>query len=181
MNTPNTSTDFSPFQLCMGQLPHIIPPLLGTDLNNIPPEHVLSAKQIIQKLAMDINKAKDNLLQAKVSMAHYTNTHHGPKVKYEIGNWVVFVNSPMKVLGITETWGEKGVAKFFPQYDGPFEITGCHPEASTYTINMPQYPRTGCIPHPFHLVRAQTSHLLTDSVLSPLSGIVVSRTNPLTR
>lgn len=89
MNTPNASTDFSPFQLCMGQLPHIIPPLLGTDLNNIPPEHVLSAKQIIQKLATDINKAKDNLLQAKVSMAHYANTHHGPEVKYEIGNWVM--------------------------------------------------------------------------------------------
>jgi hypothetical protein len=32
--------------------------------------------------------------------------------------------------------GEKHMAKFFPQWDGPYRISNCHQLASTYTLDI---------------------------------------------
>jgi len=36
--------------------------------------------------------------------------------------------------------GEKRVAKFMPRFDGPYEVTGVHPKASTVSIDVPTQP-----------------------------------------
>jgi len=38
--------------------------------------------------------------------------------------------------------GEKQVAKFFPHYDGPYDIIVVHMETSNYTLKLPNSPNT---------------------------------------
>jgi hypothetical protein len=38
--------------------------------------------------------------------------------------------------------GEKWAAKFFPRYDGPYEIINVHTETSNYTFDLPNSPNT---------------------------------------
>jgi len=38
--------------------------------------------------------------------------------------------------------GEKCVAKFFPCFNGPYEVTNYHPEVSTHTLDMSNSPNT---------------------------------------
>jgi hypothetical protein len=48
--------------------------------------------------------------------------------------------------------GEKRTAKFFPRWDGPFQVTHSHPEASSYTLDIwtnayPVYHASELNPH----------------------------------
>jgi hypothetical protein len=67
MNTVNLSTGFSPFQLCMGRSPCVIPPLTlpvpASDKDEI------KAWKIIKELKILTMEAQDNLLRAKISQA----------------------------------------------------------------------------------------------------------------
>jgi hypothetical protein len=38
-------------------------------------DNALNAKNIIEQIGLDTNKAKDNLFQAKVFQAHFANEH----------------------------------------------------------------------------------------------------------
>jgi hypothetical protein len=87
---------------------------------------------------VDIDEAKDNLTHAKIAMAHYTNSNRGPKDKYKISDWVML--STLHQRQEYKRRGEKHVAKFFLCFDGPFKITDCHPEASTYALDLPNSP-----------------------------------------
>jgi hypothetical protein len=57
--------------------------------------------------------------------------------------------------------GEKRTTKFFPPWDGPFHITDTHPEASTYTLDIPlnTYPT-------YHMTQLKR-YLLNNSILFP--------------
>jgi hypothetical protein len=81
MNTLNASTGFSPFQLCLSRSPRIIPPIV---LDPSPPVETVMVNDIIERIQIDVEEEKDNLLQAKVFQAHYSNEHHTPKLKYHI-------------------------------------------------------------------------------------------------
>ncbi len=75
MNTVNTSTGFSGFQLRMGCSPRMIPPLIPEALAPSITKEDLSAAQIIEMILSDTEAAKDNLIQAKVLQATYANHH----------------------------------------------------------------------------------------------------------
>src|ERR1700729_458371 len=88
MNTINMSTNFSPFQLHMGRSPYIIPPLVPSEL---PPDlagtdDTALASTIINHIATEVNEAKDALLHAKVTQAHFANADRGREVVYAIGD-----------------------------------------------------------------------------------------------
>jgi len=86
MNTINKSTGFTPFQLCMGCSPHIIPPLIpaksSTTVSNVDAWHV------IQRLEMDVLEAQDNLLRAKISQLTHANKNCTLKFPFVIGSCV---------------------------------------------------------------------------------------------
>jgi hypothetical protein len=87
MNTVNKSTGFSPFQLCLGQSPCLIPPLC-MPIVPIPPEEVW-AWELIEKLQQDVFKAQDNLLKAKVAQATHANLTCNTDLDLNIGDWVM--------------------------------------------------------------------------------------------
>jgi hypothetical protein len=130
MNSVNTSTGFSPFQLCLGRSPRIIPPLIPNSLTPTvaaSPEGI-RASELISCLSDNENEAKDNLLQAKIFQSHYANQHRGPEVVYKEGDKVML--STLHRRHEYKKKGKKHVAKFFPCFDGPYVIIKAHPQAS---------------------------------------------------
>ncbi|KDQ54032.1 hypothetical protein JAAARDRAFT_106478, partial [Jaapia argillacea MUCL 33604] len=93
MNTINSSTGFTPFQLRMGRSPHIIPPLLTSEIatvtestNEADAQH---AADLIKHLEINVLQAQDNLLVAKVSQAAAANAHRGKEDVFVIGDLVM--------------------------------------------------------------------------------------------
>jgi hypothetical protein len=135
MNTVNTSTKFSGFQLHLGQSLCIIPPIVPFALPADLQDTAKIAGDIITCLTNDVAKAHNNLLLTKITQAHHTSSARAPNPKYKQGNFVMLstTNRQHKY----KKKGEKCTAKFFFRWDGLYCITECHTEASTYTLNIP--------------------------------------------
>ena len=124
MNTVNTSTGFSGFQLMTGQSPRVIPPLLtipsppdrDSEVNN----SVTNAHVVLQRLEDDIQAAKDNLLLAKVSQAAQKNKGHSAEKPYAIGDRVMLSTFHRRRDYVQK--GQNRVAKFMPRFNGPYTI-----------------------------------------------------------
>jgi hypothetical protein len=140
MNTINVSTGFSPFQLCMGRSPRVIPPLTPNtlmDTTSNGPEAV-DALALIQSLVLDVKEAQDNLLAAKVSQAEFTNRHWDPEVVFTEGEKVLLSTKYRRCEYIQKKSGSS--AKFMPQFDGPYPLTKAHATKSNYTLDLPNEP-----------------------------------------
>ncbi|KIJ32225.1 hypothetical protein M422DRAFT_84471, partial [Sphaerobolus stellatus SS14] len=87
MNTINTSTGFSPFQLKTGRSPRLIPPLIPAPADAS--ADAITAQEIIARLQTDVKEAQDNLLAAKVRQAYHANEHRGAEDIYEVGDLVM--------------------------------------------------------------------------------------------
>jgi Chromo (CHRromatin Organisation MOdifier) domain len=83
----------------------------------------------------------------------------GPDPEYKQGDFVMLSTTNRRHK--YKKKGKKRTAKFFPRWDGPYRVTDCHPEASTYTLDIPtnEYP----IFHSAHLKR----HVANDASLFP--------------
>jgi hypothetical protein len=144
MNTVNASTGFTPFNLKSGYSPRLIPPLLqGNGTPHIivmPPDTTpeeVAARAMVERLEMDIQEAKDSLTAAKISQAHHANKDREPEPSFKVGDRVMLATSNRRR---EYTQAKKGrVAKFMPRFDGPYEITSCHPETSNYTLRIPNH------------------------------------------
>jgi hypothetical protein len=78
MNTVNTSTGFSPFQLKSAFSPRVLPPLTQTDREGIltgGDEDKLRALEVFSHIEQNVQEAQDNLLAAKTRQAHHANAH----------------------------------------------------------------------------------------------------------
>jgi hypothetical protein len=71
INTVNKSTTFSPFQLCMGHSPHILPPLVSNSSSKDLSE--ASAAKLIEKIHLNTLEAKDCLNCTKISQSVQCN------------------------------------------------------------------------------------------------------------
>ena len=89
MNTVNTSTGYSGFQLCLGQSPRIIPPIVPTSLPDNLRSAASTAVSVINRLTNDVSKAKDNVLLAKTVQAAYANKSCGHEIVYQPGDKVM--------------------------------------------------------------------------------------------
>jgi hypothetical protein len=139
MNTVNASIGFTPFQIRLGRSPRIIPPIIPISLSPTPPtDDVQQATDIIHQIATDTNEAKDNLLQAKVFQAHFANDHRGADELYAVGDKVML--STLHRRQEYKKKGEHRVAKFFPRYDGPYDVIDAFPHVSAYKLELPNSP-----------------------------------------
>lgn len=135
MNTVNASTGFSPFQLHLGRSPCLILPII-TSNDDASMSSSPDAANIIERLVLDVSEAQDNLCAAKVAQTHFANADCGPEIAYKVEDWVML--STLHQWNEYKKKGEFRAAKFFPRWDGPYRVTDCHPQASTYTLYVPQ-------------------------------------------
>jgi hypothetical protein len=142
MNLINASTGFSNFQIRLGRSPRIIPPLIPRDLSSVPSQEneTLHAEKLVTDLQTDVNEAKDNLLKAKVFQTFHTNQNRSPDIPFKTGDKVMLLT--LHCRQEFKKKGEKQAAKFFPRYDGPYDIIDIHPETSNYTLELPNAPNT---------------------------------------
>jgi KaiC/GvpD/RAD55 family RecA-like ATPase len=147
MNTVNKSTGYSPFQLKHGRSARILPPLIEKPPK--PSREHMSAREVITRIKQDVADAKDNLLVAKIGQAHHANEHRRDDPEYEVGGLVML--STLNRRREHKQKGEKRVAKFMARFDGPFQITDVHKEASTVTIDVPTQPNAFPTYHTSHI------------------------------
>ena len=136
MNSVNASTGFSNFQVRLGRSPRLIPPIVP---DVFPPSADNDAKhdvvKMISQIETDVAEAKDNLLQAKVFQSHYANLNRSPDNPFKIGDKVML--STLHRRQQFKKKGEKRAAKFFPRYDGPYDVIDEHLATSNYTLELP--------------------------------------------
>jgi hypothetical protein len=161
MNSVNASTGFSPFQLCLGRSPRVIPSIVPECLEAITSPEGVQANEILSQIALDVEEAKDNMLQANVFQAHYANQHRGLEPSFTVGDKVML--SMLHRHNEYKKKGEKCVAKFFPCFDGPYVIVKTHPEASTYMLHLPNSPNV----FPTYHVSELILHIRNDAKLFP--------------
>jgi hypothetical protein len=153
MNSVNASSGFSPFQLRLGRSPRLIPPIvpdrLPIDLRKS--NEAEAAQDLLEKIANDEVEARDNILQAKVQQAHHANKRRGPENVFRVGEKVML--STLHRRGEYKKKGEKRAAKFFPRFDGPYEVIEVHAETSNYTLEMPNSPNVFPMFHASELKR----------------------------
>ncbi|KAG2045679.1 hypothetical protein BDR06DRAFT_842395, partial [Suillus hirtellus] len=110
MNSVNSSTGFSPFQLHLGCLLHILPPVTEereSQRTTMPEEQW--AIMLLSQLKHDLMEAQDNLLAAKASQATQVNKSHAPTVTFKIGDHVLLATKHRRHKYIQK--GDKRVAK----------------------------------------------------------------------
>ena len=142
MNSINAWTSFSNFQLRLGRSPCIIPPIIPDGLTHpiSAPSETICTQIVIDQLQTDVTEAKDNLLQVKVFQTHYANLNRSPKIPFAIGDKVML--STLHCCQEFKKKREKRAAKFFPCYDGPYNIIDMHTGTSNYTLELPNTPNT---------------------------------------
>jgi hypothetical protein len=159
MNTVNASTGFSGFQLHLGRSLRVIPPIVPSCLPDDLQEAGTQASKVMLRLSSDVADARDNLLLAKITQSHHTSSKRTPDPGYKENDLVML--SMTNRRREYKKKGEKCTAKFFPRWDGPYRITKCHPEASTYTLDIP----TNAFPT-FHATQLKRHHA-NDATLFP--------------
>lgn len=136
MNTINKSTGFTPFQLCFGRSPRVIPPLIPAKQSATVAD--IDAWHVIRRLETDVLEAQDNLLEAKISQSIQANKHRTLKFPFTIGSRVCL--STLHRRNEYKSKGEKRVAKFMPCYNSLYTVTNIDEEHSTVTLDLPNSP-----------------------------------------
>jgi len=115
MNTVNTLTGYSSFQLCLGLSPRLIPPLVPpqNEDNAEPPDISL----ILEQLHNNISNAQDSLTTTKIYQAHYANAHHRVEENFQEGDFVML--NTKNCHHKYKAKNQKRSAKFFPCYNRP--------------------------------------------------------------
>jgi hypothetical protein len=138
----NASTGFSNFQIHLGHSPHLIPPIVPKTLAETASisDETKRAQALITQLQNNVNEAKDNLLQVKVFQTHYANLNRSPEIPFCIGDKVML--STLHHCQEYKWKGEKQAAKFFPHFDGPYQVIDVHTATLNYTLELPNSPNT---------------------------------------
>ena len=89
MNSVNASTGFSNFQLHLGRSPHLIPPIVPSELPDDLRLAAVRTKELITHIRTDVMEAQDNLLPAKIFQEHFANTNRREEFVYQVGNMVM--------------------------------------------------------------------------------------------
>jgi hypothetical protein len=91
MNSINASTGLSGFQVCIGCSPCVLPPLVPSlpKVDNLRKDIAKALRETVDKIHDLESQAKDTLLVAKVSQAHFVNAHRSTADTFKVGNKVL--------------------------------------------------------------------------------------------
>ena len=130
-------------------------------MNSINVSTGFSNFQIISQIETDSAEAKDNLLCAKVFHVYYTNLNRSPDIPFEVGDKVML--STLHHHQQFKKKGEKQAAKFFPRFDGPYNIIDAHVSILNDTLKLSNSPNT----FPTYHASKLKPFILNDSLLFP--------------
>ena len=159
MNTVNKSTGFTPFQLCFGHSPRVIPPLIPAKPSAMVAE--IDEWHVIRRLELDVLEAQDNLLKAKISQSLQANKQCSLKFPFSIGSRVRL--STLHRRKEYTAKGEQRVAKFMPRFDGLYTIINLDEQHSTVTLDLPNSPNI----HPTFHTSEVLPYIKSDTTLFP--------------
>jgi hypothetical protein len=160
MNTVNKSTGFTPFQLRFGRSPRILPAFIPSNgLQPCPPED--AARNVIERLQIDVLQARDNLLRAKISQAAQANKTRLLTFPFQVGQRVRL--STKNRRREFKAAGETRVAKFMPRFGGPWKIIAIDEAHSTVTLDLPNSANFHPVFHTSELI----PHKENDDALFP--------------
>ncbi|KAJ3893145.1 hypothetical protein GG344DRAFT_10228, partial [Lentinula edodes] len=111
MNSVNSSTGFSMFELRYGRCPRVIPPLINDNsvIGRKASQDALAAKKFLADITATVREARDNLTLAKVVQAYQADKNRGPCELFEEGDWVML--STYHRREVFKKAGEKRAAK----------------------------------------------------------------------
>ena len=138
---------YTPFCLCFGCTPHILPPLIAPPPN--PSQDHINAHEVIENLQLDVATTRDNLILAKISQSYFSNPKHIDTPEYKIGDKIM-----LSMLNHRKKYKNKlqqQAAKFFPRLNGLYQIVDIYPDASTVTLDMPNAPNLFPTFHPSNI------------------------------
>jgi hypothetical protein len=171
MNTVNSSTGLTPFQLRFGKSPRILPPLPKPSTTQDTVD--TTAREIVSRMSLLEMEAKDTLLKAKVSQASQVNTHRTVTFPFKVGDRVM--RSTLHRRREYKSNKMHRTAKFMPHFDGPYVIITTDKAHSTVTLDLPDNPRTFPIFHTseVRLFTENDDNLFPNRALHPPDPIVV--------
>jgi hypothetical protein len=120
---------------------------------------------LLSQLKHDLLEAQDNLITTKAAQASQTNKHCAKTIVFKIGDHVLLTTKHQRREYMQK--GDNCIAKFMPQYDGPYTVINAHPETSTYTLDLPNSPN---IFPTFHISQLCPYHM-NDANLFPAHGL----------
>ncbi|KAJ3891887.1 hypothetical protein GG344DRAFT_10435, partial [Lentinula edodes] len=111
MNSINSSTGLSMFELRYGRSPRVLPPLLNDPSLLVPnaSTDAVAARTFLERINLMVREAQDNLTLAKVVQAYQADKHRGPCELFEEGDWVML--STYHRREVFKKAGEKRAAK----------------------------------------------------------------------
>jgi len=89
MNTIDSSTKFSSFQLHLSRSPQIIPPMIPQSLPTKLLDATETATKTIETLTNDVAEVQDNLLLTKITQSHHANASRAPDPNYKVNDLVM--------------------------------------------------------------------------------------------
>lgn len=121
LNTVNTLTGFSGFQLKIGHSPRLLPPIVESLPVSSASTRDTIDTAVIEWVGLDVQQAKDALPAAKGTQVHYAKAHHSTEDVSIIFNLVML--SPFNWHQEYKKKGELQVVKLFLHWDGPYQVS----------------------------------------------------------
>ena len=171
INTINSSTRFTPFQLQFRKSPCILPPILLPPPENSPA--LTSTHDHMQHMLPLELEAKDNLLTTKIRQANVQNSHCCPEFPFCTRQYVVLSIANRRYE--YKSNDSKRVAKFMPQFDGPYTIISTNKHHSTVMLDLLNTPNTFPV---FHISKIcpflkNNNKLFPDQALNPPDPVLI--------
>ncbi|SGY55487.1 BQ5605_C139g13418 [Microbotryum silenes-dioicae] len=125
----NKLTGKTPFEVVLGFNPKLTP-IAPRDGSMV----LQAVEAIVDKRETAVAEAKDNLAIAKIRQAEQSNRRRKVDPVFAVGDKVL-VDSRDRCLRYKAD-GEARSTKFFPRFDGPYEVLAARPETSNYKLKL---------------------------------------------
>ncbi|SGY38977.1 BQ5605_C003g02116 [Microbotryum silenes-dioicae] len=125
----NKSTGKTPFEVVLGFNPELTP-IAPRDGSTV----LQAVEAVVDERETAVAEARDNLAIAKIRQAEQSNRRRKVDPVFAVGDKVLVDSRDRRLRYKAD--GEARSTKFFPRFDGPYEVLAARPETSNYTLKL---------------------------------------------